>query len=237
MINDFDNGPRAWRFLKRNPAYAADWNTRNATAIEAASPIRTQTAADLDAAAWGLLAWQDPQAAERPASPFWANAPMLDARAARAGTPTLGTLAADGGADLSGLRLRDGRLVLKIERAGTAVQLVLAGGDGFDPDRDGLVLQLPFSLDLATALAALPLARASGSLSGAPPARDRELLTVLDAIQDGMPTREVATALYGADAVKTRWHPDCSLRTRTRRLIRQARALMDHGYRDLAARQ
>ena len=37
-------------------------------------PVRIQRQADLDAARWGLLAWEDPDADD---SPFWSDAPML----------------------------------------------------------------------------------------------------------------------------------------------------------------
>ncbi len=52
---------RAWQFLKRNPDYLAKWrNTADvAPAIKAAPfPLRSQTPADLKAAAWGVLAWE-----------------------------------------------------------------------------------------------------------------------------------------------------------------------------------
>ena len=71
---------RAWRFLKRNPDYAAEWEAA-ADAVEPMEagpfPVRTQSAADRAAAAWGLMAWEDPLAEDGPASPFWTEAPAL----------------------------------------------------------------------------------------------------------------------------------------------------------------
>ena len=41
-------------------------------------PICRQTEADLEAAPWGLLAWEEAFADDGPASPFWADAPMAE---------------------------------------------------------------------------------------------------------------------------------------------------------------
>ena len=69
-------GARAWRFLKRHPRYIEEWRAV-ADAIPIAEggplPVRTQTAADLKAAGWGLLGWDDPLDGAGPASPFWAG--------------------------------------------------------------------------------------------------------------------------------------------------------------------
>ena len=75
---------RAWQFLKRNPDYLAKWrNTAERAPVmnTAPFPLRAQTPADLKAAAWGVLAWENPLAANGPVSPFWAEAPMLEAEA------------------------------------------------------------------------------------------------------------------------------------------------------------
>ena len=64
---------------------------------------------------------------------------------------------------------------------------------------------------------------------------DRELLRALDGWRAGMSVREIAADLYGARRVASGWHPDGDLRSKTRRRIRKARALMEHGYRELAA--
>lgn len=50
-----------------------------------------------------------------------------------------------------------------------------------------------------------------------------------------MSVREIAAELYGTGRVSDGWHPDSDLRSKTRRRIRKARALMEHGYQDLAA--
>lgn len=132
---------RAWRFIRASRGYRGAWLRRlpSPGLPEAAPfPVRLQTAADLAARDWGLLAWEDPYAENGPASPFWVRGPMADGRAVRDAAPLAG-LAAAGGASLEGLRLADGALVLKIERPGAAVQIRLSGGAAF-PDGGGLEL-------------------------------------------------------------------------------------------------
>ena len=144
-------GKRAWEFLKRNPGYkeaAAEAAAGAACAPEepAPFPMRVQSGADLDAAAWGLLAWEVPLANGGPVSgtsvpgtsvcgtsvsPFWAEAPVLEA--VPAPSPPVAALAAEPGWRLSGLRLADGPVVLKVEHGMAAVQLHVADGAGFDP--------------------------------------------------------------------------------------------------------
>ena len=163
----------AWRFLKKNPDYIEEWQSVAGDASGpqgGAFPVRAQTRADLAAAGWGVLAWEDPLGKEGPTSPFWADAPMLDAESAGGGAPGLAELL--GGARLDGLRLRDGALILKIERGRSAVQLRIADGVGFDPD-GGLVLRLGLGLDLPVALARArdlwAIAGARGKAQGLPP--------------------------------------------------------------------
>ena len=120
---------RAWQFLKRNPDYLVKWrNTADAApAIKAAPfPLRSQTPADLKAAAWGVLAWENPLAVNGPVSPFWAEAPMLEAEAvppdATPPVPPLMALLRQCGARMSRLRLwPGGALILKIERDDAAM--------------------------------------------------------------------------------------------------------------------
>ena len=140
---------RAWSFVKRNPDYIADReNAGGEPAPEepAPFPIRARTEADGKAAAWGLLAWEDPFDEAGPASPFWADAPMLEA-APEPGAPALTDLLAAPGLRLSGLRLEDGALIVKAERGKAAVQMRIADGAGFDP-AGGIALCLPVTLDL-----------------------------------------------------------------------------------------
>lgn len=172
-----DGGARAWRFLKRNPRYIeARDGTAPAPREPAPFPLRAQTEADLDAAAWGLLAWEDPRE-DGLTCPFWAEAPFLEAIPSP--WPPVADLAREPGWRLSGLRLADGAVVLKVEHGACAVQLRIADGAGFDPAGGVLVvtpagLRLPVLLrraaDLWPAAAAGPKKAAAafrtGSFSG-----------------------------------------------------------------------
>ena len=164
-------GTRAWEFLRRNPGYIEAESGAPVAAVEPAPfPMRVQTAADLEAAPWGLLAWEDPLADGGPASPFWRDAPMPGAAPAPGARPVAEVLDAPGWR-LSGLRLADGGTVLKVEHGGAAVQLMI--GDGFDP-AGGIALRLPAEqLDLRTPLleaAALwPIVAAAPKKAGAAP--------------------------------------------------------------------
>jgi hypothetical protein len=61
-----------------------------------------------------------------------------------------------------------------------------------------------------------------------------ELLRVHDALADGATQREIAQALFGAERVASEWSgPSDSLRSRTRRLIRDATVMAQGGYRSL----
>ena len=167
----------AWKFLRRNPDYIGSWRTAAEVrhgAEETDFPVREQTEADLKAAAWGLLAWEDP-AAEADAAPFWADAPTLEAEAAPGGPAAVRVLGA-GGARLSGLRLRDGALILRVGRVEEAVQLRFADAESFDPSC-GVVLRLPVDLQLPVVLARVrdlwALAAGRADKGGACPARVR----------------------------------------------------------------
>ena len=143
---------RAWKYLQRNPAYIETRRTTAAHAPEevAPFPLRAQTAADREAAAWGLLAWEDPDDETEPASPFWADAPMLEAVPSPE-APALAELVKDPEVSLSGLRLKGGAAIVKVERGEGSVQIRIADGAGFDP-AGGIDLRLPTGLDLQVRL-------------------------------------------------------------------------------------
>ena len=134
-------GVRAWQYLRRYPVYRkACLRIWPGPGLPEGGPfpIRLQTRVDLRAARWGLLAWEDPWE-EDAASPFWAVAPMLDAGVAPGATPLMPRLEALG-ASLSGLRLADGVLILKIELGGASAQLRIGSGAVPGPE-DGLVAE------------------------------------------------------------------------------------------------
>ena len=72
-------GDRDWHSLRTNPAYRAEWREYGAAASFVESlgfPLPTQSEADLEAARWGLLAWEDPRTRSR-VSPFWVDDKMV----------------------------------------------------------------------------------------------------------------------------------------------------------------
>ena len=235
-----DGGARAWAFLRRNPAYREAWRAAfEAPVPEAAAfPVRIQSMADRRALGWGLLAWENPHRTDGPASPFWAEAPMLDGEWAT-GAPSLLEFMAGSGARLEGLRLPDGSLILKFENGSQAVQVRI--GPGSEP---GIHKALAVAVRLGQAraigrlrvlahVAGKPGPHPGGGRSGT----DRELLAVLDGRLAGKSWREVAVELYGVKHVAAEWDPDSWMRSRVRRLGRRAHGLMQGGYRDLVAQR
>ena len=140
---------RAWKFLCRNPGYIEARGTaeKSAQAELAPFPLRRQTEGDLEAASWGLLAWEDPQDEAGSASPFWTEAPTLEARPST-GVPPLAELLGVPDVRLSGLRLRSGAVIVKVERYEASVQIRIADGAAFDPAAGVEFLQLPPCADL-----------------------------------------------------------------------------------------
>ena len=136
-------GKRVWRELRSNPDYVADWRAHAgepAPLEPAPFPLREQTVADLAAARWGLLAWEDPGSGRR-AKPFWADVAMVNAVAVnpdKAGGEALADVVRESDATYAGLRLRDGTFVLKVARGRKAEQIRVTDAEGFDPMRNGL---------------------------------------------------------------------------------------------------
>ena len=156
-----EDGARAWQILRRLPAYRYAWRRRRprpGLPERAPFPVRLQTAVDLAAARFGLLAWEDPFAEPGSVSPFWAVVPMMLAVARPRATPLAGAATAPG-LSVAGLRLTDGSLVLKLERGGAAVQFRLKPGDGFDA-ADGVLAQHDVLAEPRAFVAGLRAARA-----------------------------------------------------------------------------
>ena len=133
-----------------NPDYRADWREHGAPAsfVESSGfPLRTQSEADLEGARWGLLAWEDPRTRNR-LSPFWVDDKIVQALAVqpRESAPEVAVLARETGIVFTGLRLRDGTLVLKAKRGRGVEQLLIIDGDAFDFDRTGL--KLSYAVDV-----------------------------------------------------------------------------------------
>ena len=131
-------------------------------------PLRVQTEADLLAAeGWFLHAWKDPaDAAWR--SPFWSGIPMLVGEPDPEPWPDPAPLLAEAGARVEGLRLLNGRFILKVELGNALLQILVPSGRVFAPG-DGIMAKLDLSLPLEAAVARVEdLWRLSGRL---PPPR------------------------------------------------------------------
>ena len=82
--------------------------------------------------------------------------------------------------------------------------------------------------------------RFARSLFPSDPRIDRwiDMLRVHDAVRDGASQREIGAALFGDDRVAQDWnHGSDSLRSRVRRLVRDAREMAQGGYRHLMRRR
>ena len=133
-----------WHALRANPGYKADWRAHGGapSVVESAGfALCAQTEADLEAARWGLLAWEDPRERSR-FRPFWIDGKMLEAAVVEPGDP-LGMMARATGMSASGLRLLDGALVLKVHRGRRVEQIRVLEGDAFDMERTALELRYP----------------------------------------------------------------------------------------------
>ena len=86
--------------------------------------LRRQSEPGCGLARFGLRGFEDSFNADGPLPPFWSVAPMLDVEPARAGGP-----------GLAGLRLAGRVLVLKLERDGSAQQVLMGDGEAFDQVR------------------------------------------------------------------------------------------------------
>ena len=130
---------RVWRRLRENPDYVAHWRASAGATVREAPPhaFRRQTDADVKAARWNLLAWEDPR------HPQWAelfrvDVAMVEARVAEPGEHAWRRLLRRAGATFTGLRLLDGALVLKVWRGRETGQIRVIDGAAFDPAHSGL---------------------------------------------------------------------------------------------------
>ena len=218
---------RAWRFIRASRAYRTAWAKRrhlSGLPERAPFPVCLQTAADLAVAAWGMAAFEDPHA-ERSLAPFWTQAGVIDGRVAP-DAPPLARLAAEGGATLSGLRLGDGALMLRIERQRRSVQVRLPGGTVF-PENGGLLLVCEVATIEDVWLGA------PGPWGGDGDDGDTELLLALESEAEGLTRREVAVRLWGRERVAEDYYDGSWMHTRVKRRRARAKAILKQ-YRDLA---
>lgn len=148
------DGVLAWRILRMVGEYEEAWERYGAAGPPPALEpgpfrIRVQTEADLEAARFDMLAWEDPHDAEGPVAPFWCQEGMpegfIDSEA-----PPLAVVVGDGGS-VEGLRLLCGDLVVRIEFRGAAVQVRLRDAGPF-PDDGGISVKHAFGLRMPHAM-------------------------------------------------------------------------------------
>ncbi len=230
----------AWEYLRRNPNYRADYGLLVDGSEDEAD----------HAARWGLRLLEDPARDARNAQPAWLpdpdGLPQLHPEAAAVpDAPVFALWRMPGRKQLA----HDGkRLLLTAYRPEGALRAA------FSPELEhgtayahGLVAgaRLRERWRAATAMmerldgyygrdAALPGAHAHAH--GRP---DRiallhmRSLQTLDGLGAGATQREIAQALFGAEAVAERWHDLGEMRAQVRRLARRGRALVDGGYQRL----
>ena len=135
-----DRDPRrVWKRLRENPDYVADWRASAGPTVREPPPLpfRRQTEADMEAARWNLLAWENPRLPQW-AELFQADAATVEARVAAPGRHPWSRLVLEAGATYTGLRLLDGALVLKVRRGRETGQVRVVDGAAFDPALNGL---------------------------------------------------------------------------------------------------
>lgn len=142
-----------WHALRSNPDYKANWRANAGPPSGVASAgfaLRAQTEGDLEAARWGLLAWEDPRERSK-FKPFWMDGKMLEAEVVEPGESVdpvnpvdpVGMMVRATGMSVSGLLL-GGALVLKVKRGRRMEQIRVLEGERFDLERSGLQLQFGF---------------------------------------------------------------------------------------------
>ncbi len=215
-----DGAGLAWEYLRRNPAYWADWRARQASG--AASARR-----------WGLKALDDPALDARSAHPIWSPEPQGAIR-----------LAAAQDGEAFGLWGLPGRKSLAPGQAGLAARLEERRTWRLSL-HDDLTDGRPFAFVVAAGEGLAARCRAveafQAAIAGAamvaprPPAPQlvhMRCLFVLDAIAAGASQREAAGLLFG-EAAADAWHADGRERANLRYLLSRGRALRDGGYRAL----
>ena len=142
----------AWAYLRRSAEYRTAFGHEAGASILESAPlrVRVQGEADLAAARFALLAFEDPERDDGAVSPFWCEAPTLGGELVSSSRALLPLLAA-AGARIEGLRLVSGALVLKIERGEAAAQVRIERPGPF-PAEAGLVVRLDYGLALPHAV-------------------------------------------------------------------------------------
>ena len=171
------DGVRAWQYLKRVEDYRVAWQAQTALpALEplfesGPFPIRIQRLADLDAARFDLLAWQDLFDTDGPASPFWVQEGMVEAVLEPEETKPLVPLVVAGRRRDRGVA-PDGRRSRAQDRVCRRGRASAAPGRGTFPDDGGIEIRHRFGLQMPQSVrqmldfwsvAGLPVPREGGA--------------------------------------------------------------------------
>ncbi len=139
---------------------------------------------------------------------------------------------------LSGLKLANDTVCLKICRKPTSVQLLLRNAGEMN-EASPISLRIPFGLKLPIHMKRIEdLWGVAGGVVSKRKLRQQdskiqEQLLVLDGHLDGKSHREIAIDLFGLEAVADEWSGESWIRSLVRRRIRKSVTLMKGGYRGL----
>ncbi|TWT20313.1 DUF2285 domain-containing protein [Luteimonas marina] len=227
------DGPSlAWEYLRRNPEYRRDWHLHRRRPGQARR--------------WGLRLLENPDLDARDAHPDWFPDPpgvvhvLPDADSPPGALPFRLW-------DLPGEKrlLHDGRRLLLFLRVGGRTRCLALSSELEDGMAHVYAVRASPQMAARWRNAEITLAllderqakQPGGGIAGDRPGRTALLhlrtLQALDGVQAGASQRQIATVLYGADAVAERWYSDGQLRAHVRRLIARGRRLMQGGYRRL----
>lgn len=217
---DLDDLGVAWECLRRNPDYRDAFRARG----------------ESDPALWGLAAFEDPARDARAAEPLW-DRDAADLLLVPVAEP----------ADEPGFDLWQLPAPRRLLHDGRALRATIGDGDimrlRFAPTlRQGR----PFAYQLPPGVSAASARRRAldgiAAIERSPPkavarAAQRNALvrmrtfTAFDGACAGASHRDIATALFGVEAVRARWSADGELRAQIRHLIGRGRKLVAGGYR------
>lgn len=229
----------AWEWLRRDPEYRRE--------VGSTSPVGTGASAIVEpiapaAGRWGLLRFEPPDIPAPAARPIWSRSvfPRVLAASARSGPDAEDLFELDPFAQLARLALDEsGSEHLLLSNGFQSIRLDVVGGSV----RAGPALLSYHIAGLAAAEPPLHVLRQlialcrnghfSTMLHRPDPraARWVMLLRVHDALAAGADQRTMAEILLAPEAGLPRWRVEApSLRSRTQRLVRQARLLAEGGY-------
>lgn len=234
-LRDADRSALSWEWLRRDPGYCEAFRHYS-------QRYSTETAAEL--VRWGLHAWVQPALGARDARPVWRadrHPQVLQARADASAADAdsfdlarwapLATLIVDG--KTSHLLLNDGRHALRLDVDG---EPLTAGPVRLHYALNGFAsLSAPLStLRRLREMMKTGKIGEPSAISSFRRARYVLLLRAWDGHRSEASQREIGRALFGDERVDQDWD-GCSdsLRSRVRRLVRDARAMARGGYRVL----